>query len=85
MEQINTQVAIAGAGPVGAVAAFLLAAEGIDVVLLEAGQDCALDLRASTFHPPTLEMLDRFGITEKLIAMGLKAPIYHSANAKPAT
>ena len=77
MQQINTQVAIAGAGPVGTEAASLLAAQGIDVVLLEAGRDCALDLRASTFHPPTLEMLDQFGITEKLIAMGLKAPIYH--------
>lgn len=77
MEQISTRVAIAGAGPVGTVAAYLLACQGIDVVLLESGRDCALDLRASTFHPPTLEMLDQFGITERLIAMGLKAPVYH--------
>lgn len=77
MREYKTQVVVAGAGPVGAVAAYILAEQGIDVVLLEAGVDCALDLRASTFHPPTLEMLDEFGITDKLIAQGLKAPVYH--------
>lgn len=55
----------------------LLARGGVDVVLLEAGADCAADMRASTFHPPTLEMLDSLGMTERLIARGLKAPVYH--------
>ena len=74
---LKTQVAIIGAGPVGCVAAYYLAQHGIDVVLAEAGPDCAQDLRASTFHSPTLEMLDTLGITEALIEKGLKAPIYH--------
>ncbi|MEP3225591.1 MAG: NAD(P)/FAD-dependent oxidoreductase [Parasphingorhabdus sp.] len=82
MRHLKTQVVIAGAGPVGSVAAYYLAMNGIDVILLESGVDCALDLRASTFHPPTLEMLDQFGITEKLIARGLKAPIYHFRERK---
>ncbi len=77
MQTIRTQVVVAGAGPVGTVAAFYLASKGVDVVLLEDGVDCALDLRASTFHPPTLEMLEEFDITPRLIAKGLKAPIYH--------
>jgi 3-(3-hydroxy-phenyl)propionate hydroxylase len=77
MEEIRTQVVVAGAGPVGTVAAYYLASQGVDVVLLEAGADCALDLRASTFHPPTLEMLEMFDITPRLIEKGLKAPIYH--------
>ncbi len=71
------QVAIVGAGPVGTVIATLLAQTGIDVVVLEAGEDCAQDLRASTFHPPTLEMLDQIGVTPMLLERGLKAPIYH--------
>lgn len=71
------QVVITGAGPVGTVLGTLLAQEGIDVVVLEAGADCAQDLRASTFHPPTLEMLDQIGITPMLLDKGLKAPIYH--------
>lgn len=77
MQHLKTQVVIAGAGPVGSVAAYYLANKGINVILLESGNDCALDLRASTFHPPTLEMLDEFGITDKLMKQGLKAPIYH--------
>jgi 3-(3-hydroxy-phenyl)propionate hydroxylase len=73
----RVQVVVAGAGPVGCVAAMLLAREGIDVAIVEAGADCAADMRASTFHSPTLEMLDTLGMTERLIARGLKAPVYH--------
>lgn len=71
------QVVIAGAGPVGTVMATLLARIGIETIVLEAGEDCAQDLRASTFHPPTLEMLDEIGITDMLLERGLKAPLYH--------
>lgn len=78
----RTQVVVAGAGPVGSVAAAYLAQHGIDVVLCETGQDCAQDLRASTFHPPTLEMLDELGVTDRLIEMGLKAPVYHWRDRK---
>lgn len=77
MKVTKTSVVIAGAGPVGSVAAYYLASKNIDVVLLESGIDNAQDLRASTFHPPTLEMLDELGIADKLIKRGLKAPVYH--------
>ena len=72
----RTQVVIAGAGPVGAVAGYYLAKAGIDVVVLEAGVATFPDLRASTYHPPTLEMLDELGVLEDMIPQGLKAPIY---------
>ena len=71
------QVLIAGAGPVGTVMATLLAKAGIETIVLETGDDCAQDMRASTFHPPTLEMLDEIGITPMLLERGLKAPVYH--------
>lgn len=77
MRRDRCQVLIAGAGPVGTVMATLFARAGIETILLEAGEDCAQDLRASTFHPPTLEMLDAIGITSTLLAKGLKAPVYH--------
>lgn len=82
MKELKTQVVVAGAGPVGSVTAYYLALQGIDVILLEAGNDNAQDLRASTFHPPTLSMLNELGIGEKLIAKGLKAPIYHFRERK---
>ena len=77
MSIVRCQVVVAGAGPVGTVMATLLAKAGIDVILLEAGDNCAMDLRASTFHPPTLEMLVEIGVTSTLLEKGLKAPIYH--------
>lgn len=71
------QVVIVGAGPVGTTMATLLAKQGADVIVLEANEDCAQDLRASTFHPPTLEMLDEVDVTPMLLERGLKAPVYH--------
>ncbi|PXA93421.1 monooxygenase [Nostoc sp. 3335mG] len=76
-ERSRVQVVVVGAGPVGCVAAMLLARQGIDVMLTEQGADCAADMRASTFHPPTLEMLESLEITPRLIERGLKAPVYH--------
>ncbi|MDF2119429.1 FAD-dependent monooxygenase [Roseiarcaceae bacterium H3SJ34-1] len=67
-------VIIAGAGPVGMVAAANLIRQNIPVVILEVGNELSRESRASTFHPPTLDMLDDLGFAEKLIAQGLKAP-----------
>jgi 3-(3-hydroxy-phenyl)propionate hydroxylase len=77
MRASKTKVVISGAGPVGSVAAYFLARQGINVILLETNSGCAMDLRASTFHPPTLEMLAEIGIAQPLIEKGLKAPHYH--------
>src|SRR3954466_3579118 len=71
---MTQRVIVAGAGPVGLVTATYLAEHGIPVTVLEAEPTLPENLRASTFHPPTLDLLDRFGATERLIAMGLKAP-----------
>ena len=67
---------IAGAGPAGLTAAAVLAEAGVDTIVLEAEPDLPRELRASTFHPPTLDILDRFGATEGLIAQGLIAPAF---------
>jgi 3-(3-hydroxy-phenyl)propionate hydroxylase len=78
----RTRVLIAGAGPVGAVAAYRLAELGIEVLLLETGADCPEDMRASTFHPPSLEMMAELGIVQDLIDVGLKAPVYQYRNRR---
>jgi 3-(3-hydroxy-phenyl)propionate hydroxylase len=67
-------VLIVGAGPVGLVAALGLARQGVPVIVLEAEDALTLDLRAGTFHPPTLEMMAPLGITEALLAMGIPVP-----------
>lgn len=70
------RVVIVGAGPVGLTLALLLGRAGIPTVVLEAEADIAEELRASTFHPPTLDMLDRLGLAAPLIAQGLVTPTW---------
>jgi len=67
-------VVIAGGGPVGLVTALALARQGVEVVLLEAEQDIPQDLRAGTFHPPTVEMLDALGLGRAMLEQGIKVP-----------
>lgn len=71
------RVIVAGAGPAGLVTAACLAQEGIPVTIVEQARDLPDDLRASTFHPPTLDMLGRFpGVVQRLIAEGLVCPTW---------
>ena len=70
------RVLIAGAGPVGLVAAAHLARGGVPVTVFEEGPRLAEESRASTFHPPTLDMLAALDAVEPLIAQGLKAPAF---------
>ena len=65
------RILIAGAGPVGLTAAVALARRGFEVKVLEAGETLAAESRASTYHPPTLEMLAELGALDALMARGL--------------
>lgn len=72
----ETEVLVAGLGPVGATAALALARKGIHVTAIEPLVNSATDLRASTYHAPTLEILDDLGAADTLFSQGLKAPVY---------
>ena len=74
MSEYDCDVAIVGGGPVGLCLGFLLGQANVRVRLFEAEAAPAEDLRASTFHPPTLDMLAPFGIAQALVAQGLVCP-----------
>jgi 3-(3-hydroxy-phenyl)propionate hydroxylase len=78
----RTRVLVAGGGPVGATAAYRLAQAGIDTILVEALADCPEDMRASTLHPPTLDMMAELGVLDELEAQGLRAPVYNYRNRR---
>jgi 3-(3-hydroxy-phenyl)propionate hydroxylase len=73
-------VIVVGAGPVGMVAAASLVRQGIPVLVLERQAELSRESRASTFHPPTLDMLDDLGFAAALIGQGLKAPTVQYAS-----
>src|ERR1700704_3073107 len=72
----DAAVIISGGGPVGLCLALLLAEQQILVSVIEAEPDIVRDLRASTFHPPTLDMLEPLGITATLLERGLPCPTW---------
>ncbi|MDX3906619.1 MAG: FAD-dependent monooxygenase [Pigmentiphaga sp.] len=75
-------VVISGAGPVGLVAALSLAQKGVKVIVLESESHIPQDLRAGTFHPPTVEMLDTLGIGETLRSRAIRVPEWQIRDRK---
>jgi 3-(3-hydroxy-phenyl)propionate hydroxylase len=76
MSNENDRVIIVGAGPVGLTAALALHRRGIPTMLLAAEPELVMELRGSTFHPPTLDLLDEFDLVPRMIEVGLKAPTW---------
>lgn len=72
----RAQVIVAGAGPVGLVAALALAREGVAVRIVDAGGDIDRRMRGSTLHPPTLDMLETLGLAAPLAEQGLEVPVW---------
>jgi 3-(3-hydroxy-phenyl)propionate hydroxylase len=69
-------IIIVGGGPVGLVCALTLAQRDIPVLVLEAHDDLFFDLRAGSFHPPTLEVLEACGVTKRLLDIGIVVPAW---------
>jgi 3-(3-hydroxy-phenyl)propionate hydroxylase len=65
-------VVIAGAGPTGLMCALALGKQGIPVIVLESEIGLTRDLRAGSFHPVTLDVMEPFGITEMMEREGIR-------------
>jgi 2-polyprenyl-6-methoxyphenol hydroxylase-like FAD-dependent oxidoreductase len=72
----SDRIIVVGAGPVGLTAALALGRRGIATVLLAAESELVMELRGSTFHPPTLDLLDEFGVVPRMLEVGLRAPTW---------
>lgn len=70
------RVVVVGAGPVGLATALGLARRGVAVEVLERGQGPGTASRASTLHPPALELLDRLGVVDEVQRLGLRSDTY---------
>jgi len=67
-------VIIVGAGPAGLALGTSLLLRDVAVVVLETEPKLPRDLRAGTFHPPTLELLETIGVTADFLAIGIRVP-----------
>ncbi len=68
-DTITTTCCIAGGGPAGVMAGFLLARAGVDVVVLEKHRDFFRDFRGDTIHPSTLQVMHELGLLEAFLAL----------------
>ncbi len=69
---MSTRVIIAGAGPVGLSAALTLSRLGVEVIVVDGADGIDPRMRASTFHPPTLDLLDDLGVAAPLRDEGIQ-------------
>jgi 3-(3-hydroxy-phenyl)propionate hydroxylase len=67
-------VIVVGGGPAGLAVAVGLALQDIPVTVYEAEPRLPRDLRAGSFHPPTLEMLDTIGVGQEFLTLGYRVP-----------
>jgi 3-(3-hydroxy-phenyl)propionate hydroxylase len=70
----SKRVLVVGAGPVGLITALGLASKGVPVTVVEREPALTEDLRAGSFHPPTMEMMAPLGITERFLKIGIQVP-----------
>ena len=69
-------IVVAGGGAVGLMTALRIAQQGVSVTVFESAPNLVEEYRASTFHPPTIEMLDEVGIAKKLAEKALVADTF---------
>jgi 3-(3-hydroxy-phenyl)propionate hydroxylase len=67
----KTQVAIVGAGPVGLAAAIDLAQQGIGFIIVDDNNTVSVGSRAICYAKRALEVLDRLGCGEPIVARGV--------------
>ena len=76
------RVIVAGAGPVGLLSALALANQDIPVTVLEAEPALTHDLRAGTYHPPSLEIMAQYGVTDEMHETAIKVPRWQMRDRK---
>ena len=66
-EKLQTRCVIAGGGPAGMMAGYLLARAGVPVAVLEKHADFFRDFRGDTIHPSTLELMHELGLLDEFL------------------
>jgi 2-polyprenyl-6-methoxyphenol hydroxylase-like FAD-dependent oxidoreductase len=68
-DKLQTRCVIAGGGPAGMMAGYLLARAGVPVVVLEKHADFNRDFRGDTIHPSTLDLMHELGLLDEFLKL----------------
>src|SRR5579872_587490 len=66
---LSTRCCIAGGGPAGMMAGFLLARAGVETIVLEKHEDFLRDFRGDTIHPSTLNLIRELGFLDEFLEL----------------
>jgi 2-polyprenyl-6-methoxyphenol hydroxylase-like FAD-dependent oxidoreductase len=64
---VRVQCCIAGGGPAGMMAGYILARAGVSVTVLEKHADFLRDFRGDTVHPSTMEAMYELGLLDRFL------------------
>jgi 2-polyprenyl-6-methoxyphenol hydroxylase-like FAD-dependent oxidoreductase len=65
---LQTRCCIVGGGPAGMMLGYLLARQGVEVLVLEKHADFLRDFRGDTIHPSTLEVMYELGLLDEFLS-----------------
>jgi 2-polyprenyl-6-methoxyphenol hydroxylase-like FAD-dependent oxidoreductase len=66
---LQTTCCVAGGGPAGIMAGFLLARAGVRTIVLERHRDFFRDFRGDTIHPSTLQIMHDLGLLDEFLKL----------------
>ncbi len=69
-DSMDNQIIIIGAGPIGLATAVGLVQKGVKVTIIEKAKELSNYPKASTLHPPTMEILNEWGLLEQVKEIG---------------
>ena len=69
VEVVQRDCVIAGGGPAGLMAGYLLGRAGLRVTVLEKHADFLRDFRGDTIHPSTISLLGELGLRERFLEL----------------
>lgn len=73
-KNLKTQCCIVGGGPAGMMLGYLLARQGINVVVAEKHADFLRDFRGDTVHPSTLEVFHSWDCLKRFLKSPIREP-----------
>lgn len=68
-DTVQTSCCIVGGGPAGVMLAYLLARQGVPVILLETHMDFEREFRGDTLHPSIMEIMEELGLVDQLLQL----------------